>query len=95
MSDDSYFHVVNKIKKVIFWSSVDVSLPESYEQISKKICFTAICLSVKTLSYLLVPWEIQSRILCSHPLEYDLSYVDNLEYSQKIMKIYNFIRGIK
>ena len=25
MSDDKYFHVVIKMKKVIFWSSVDVS----------------------------------------------------------------------
>ena len=78
---DSYLSAVNKIKIIIFWSSVDVSLKESYEQISEFFCFTAICLSVKTLSYLLVPREIQSRIFCSHPSEYDSLYVDNLEYS--------------
>ena len=34
-------------------------------------CFIALCLSFKTLSYLLVPSEIPSRIFGSHPSESD------------------------
>ena len=39
----------------------------SYEQMSKNLCFTALCLGLKTLSYLFfVPKEIPSRIFGSH-----------------------------
>ena len=64
-----------------------MALQVPYKQISKIFYFIALCLSFKTLSYLLVPREIQSRIFCSHPSEYDPSYVDNLEYNYKSHQI--------
>ena len=71
---DSYFPVVIKTK-ILFWSPVDVFFYQSsYEQVSKMFCFTALCLSFQTWSYLLVHSEIPSRILGSHPLsEHDAS----------------------
>ena len=80
---DSFFPLVNKIKNS-FWSPVDVLfLQGPYQQVSKKICFTALCFSFKTLSYLLVPWEIPSGIFGSHLSEYDLAYDENLNISIK------------
>ena len=68
------FPVVMK-SKILFWSPVDVFLYQSsYEQVSKMFCFTALCLSFQTWSYLLVQSEIPSRRLGSHPLsEHDSS----------------------
>ena len=55
--------------KIIFWSPVDVFLDQSsYEQVSKMFCFTALCLSFQTWSYLLVQCDIPSRRLGSQPL---------------------------
>ena len=55
--------------KIIFWSPVDVFLYQSsYEQVSKMVCFTALCLSFQTWSYLLVQYDIPSRRLGSQPL---------------------------
>ena len=65
---DSYFPVVIK-SKILFWSPVDVFLYQSsYEQVSKMVCFTALCLSFQTWSYLLVQCDIPSRRLGSQPL---------------------------
>ena len=55
--------------KFIFWSPIDVFLYQSsYEWVSKMICFSALCLSFQTWSYLLIQCEIPSRRLGSQPL---------------------------
>ena len=86
---DSFFPVVIKTK-ILFWSPVDVFFfQSSYEQVSKIFCFTALCLSFKTLSYLLVPSEIPSRILGSHPSEHDSS-CDETFSNSKCLNFHNF-----
>ena len=72
--------------KILFLSPVDVFFYQSsYEQVSKKFCFTALCLSFKTWSYLLVQSEIPSRISGSHLSEHDASCDETLSniYSEK------------
>ena len=82
---DMLFPVVIK-SKILFWSPVDVFLYQSsYEQVSKMFCFTALCLSFQTWSYLLVQSEIPSRRLGSHPLSEHDSSCDETQSSNKVV----------